>query len=240
MIADLRAWLAAPSPEPVIDIDADLRPEGRNGALVRTLGSYAAYFEQRSAPWEAQAMLRARHIAGDEDLGARWESMVADVRWPAAGMDDAGVREIRRIKARVEAERLPRGVDPAAHLKLGPGGLSDAEWTAQLLQLRHAGADPRLRGTSTLAVLREAMLAGLVSEPDERALAAAWRACTLLRNRLVLLTGVASDVFPGDAANLRALAHVMQAPSPQELREEHLRLRRRARAVMERLFYGRA
>ena len=185
-------------------------------------------------------MLRARHIAGDEDLGARWESMVADVRWPATGMDDAGVREIRRIKARVEAERLPRGVDPAAHLKLGPGGLSDAEWTAQLLQLRHAGADPRLRGTSTLGVLREAMLAGLVSEPDERALAAAWRACTLLRNRLVLLTGVASDVFPGDAANLRALAHVMQAPSPQELREEHLRLRRRARAVMERLFYGRA
>mgnify|MGYP003339159066 CR=1 FL=1 len=60
VIANLRAWLAAPSPEPVIEIDADLRPEGRNGVLVRTLESYAVYFEQRSAAWEAQAMLRAR------------------------------------------------------------------------------------------------------------------------------------------------------------------------------------
>ncbi|MBU6212856.1 MAG: bifunctional [glutamine synthetase] adenylyltransferase/[glutamine synthetase]-adenylyl-L-tyrosine phosphorylase [Actinomycetales bacterium] len=239
-IADVRAWLAAPSPEPVIDIDADLRPEGRNGPLVRTLESYAAYFEQWSASWEAQAMLRARHIAGDEGLGARWESMIASVRWPASGIDDAGVREIRRIKARVESERLPRGVDPAAHLKLGPGGLSDVEWTAQLLQLRNAGCDARLRGTSTLAVLREAVTAGLITEADERALTGAWRACTNLRNRLVLLTGVASDLFPSDVSNLRALAHVMRAQSPQELREEHLRLRRRARAVMERVFYGRA
>ncbi|NDB18021.1 MAG: bifunctional [glutamine synthetase] adenylyltransferase/[glutamine synthetase]-adenylyl-L-tyrosine phosphorylase [Actinobacteria bacterium] len=239
VIGSVRALLGAPSPEPVIDLDADLRPEGRNGPLVRTVASYDNYFAGWSAPWESQAMLRARVVAGDVNLGARLLSVFDRVRWPLAGFDDAQVREVRRIKARVESERLPRGVDPAMHLKLGPGGLSDVEWTAQLLQLRFAGQHPALRTTATCDALAAARDIGAIAASDEAALVAAWRMCTQLRDRIVLLSGRASDSFPREPLELAALAQTLGAASGEDLRDIHLRLRRRARAVMERVFYGR-
>ena len=147
--AELRRLLMLPVPDPALIVDADLRPEGRQGPLVRTLASYRAYYRRWSAPWEAQALLRAEPAAGDEDLGARFTRMIAEFRYPLDGVSPAAVREIRRIKARMEAERIPRGADRALHVKLGPGGLSDVEWTVQLLQLQHAHAVPSLRTTRT-------------------------------------------------------------------------------------------
>ena len=140
--AELRRLLALPVPDPALVVDADLRPEGRQGPLVRTLAAYRSYYRRWSAPWEAQALLRAEAAAGDADLGAEFIRMIAEFRYPPGGLDAVAVREIRRIKARVEAERIPRGADRALHVKLGPGGLSDVEWTIQLLQLRHAHAVP--------------------------------------------------------------------------------------------------
>ena len=125
--AELRRLLMLPVPDPALIVDADLRPEGRQGPLVRTLASYRAYYRRWSAPWEAQALLRAEPAAGDEDLGARFTRMIAEFRYPLDGIAPAAVREIRRIKARMEAERIPRGADRALHVKLGPGGLSDVE-----------------------------------------------------------------------------------------------------------------
>jgi glutamate-ammonia-ligase adenylyltransferase len=132
---ELRALLQTPSTDPPLQIDAGLRPEGRQGPLVRTLTSYAAYYGRWSTGWEAQALLRAAPIAGDADLGARFIAAVDPLRYPESGPTDAEVREIRRLKARMEAERLPRGADRALNTKLGPGGLSDVEWIVQLLQL---------------------------------------------------------------------------------------------------------
>ena len=146
---DLRALLARPAPDPPLLIDPGLRPEGKQGPLVRTLASYRAYYERWSVPWEAQALLRAEPVAGDRPLGARFTVLADELRYPPGGIGDDFAREIRRIKARMEAERMPRGVDPALHLKLGPGGLSDVEWVVQLLQLRHAHAVPELRTTRT-------------------------------------------------------------------------------------------
>ena len=108
------------------------------------------------------------------------------MRWPEGGVDDAAVREIRRIKARVEAERLPRGADPTTHVKLGRGGLADVEWTVQLLQLRHAAAVPMLRTTRTLAALETAAAAGLLPRtmrvfsltPGERRHVSAMQCCS--------------------------------------------------------------
>ena len=148
-----------PVPDPALIVDADLRPEGRQGPLVRTLAAYRAYYRRWSAPWEAQALLRAEPVAGDEDLGARFTRMIAEFRYPLDGISEAAVREIRRIKARMEAERIPRGADRVLHVKLGPGGLSDVEWTIQLLQLRHAHALPALRTTRTGAAMAAAVQA---------------------------------------------------------------------------------
>src|SRR5215831_11174369 len=167
---DLRALLARPAPDPPLLIDPGLRPEGKQGPLVRTLASYRAYYERWSVPWEAQALLRAEPVAGDRPLGTRFTALIDEFRYPAGGVGEDFAREIRRIKARMEAERMPRGVDPALHLTLGPGGLSDVEWVVQLLQLRHAHAVPELRTTRTMAGLAAAAGAGLVGEDDAAAL----------------------------------------------------------------------
>lgn len=135
---------------------------------------------------------------------------------------------------------MPRGVDPALHVKLGPGGLSDAEWVAQLLQLRHGGAVPALRTTSTLAALRAARLDGLLAARDADALTAAWLLATRIRNAVMLVTGRASDVLPAGQPELAGTARLLGYPpdGSQDLVQDWRRAARRARAVMERVFYG--
>ena len=237
---DLRALLARPAPDPPLLIDPGLRPEGKQGPLVRTLASYRAYYERWSVPWEVQALLRAEPVAGDRPLGARVTALIDEFRYPVGGIGDDFAREIRRIKARMEAERMPRGVNPALHLKLGPGGLSDVEWVVQLLQLRHAHAVPELRTTRTMAGLAAAAGAGLVGEDDAAALAAGWRLAARVRDAAVLVRGRPSDMLPTRQPEVAAVASVLgYAPEAyQDLEQDYRRAARRARAVMERLFYG--
>ena len=240
----LRQLLGEVAAEPALDVDADLRPEGRNGPLARSFASYAEYYQRWSAPWESQALLRARPVAGDVDLGERFLRLVDPLRYPAGGLGPAEVREVRRIKARVEAERLPRGVDPARHLKLGRGGLADVEWTVQLLQLRHAHEFPGLRTTATPDALAAAVAADLIAADDARTLTHAWLLASRLRDALVLWSGRAggahADQLPHDRQTLAGLARVLGYPagSGAELEEDYLRAARRARAVVERVFYA--
>ncbi len=236
----LRKALGSPSQDPPLMVDADLRPEGRQGPLVRTLDSYLAYYAKWSEPWEAQALLRARPIAGDPELGAVFIAAIDPVRYPADGLAPAQVREIRRIKARVDGERLPRGVDPWTHTKLGRGGLADVEWTVQLLQLRHAHRIPALRTTATLAGLSVAAEAGLISAADAEALSAAWLLATKARNATMLVRGKASDQLPTSTRELAAVAAAVtgqREPEPGRFLDEYRRTMRRARAVIERVFY---
>jgi glutamate-ammonia-ligase adenylyltransferase len=240
VVGELRRLLALPGPDPQLVVDADLRPEGRQGPLVRTLASYAAYYERWAQVWESQALLRAEPVAGDPDLGQRFVALVDPLRYPAGGLAEADIREIRRIKARVEAERMPRGADPLMHTKLGRGGLADVEWTVQLLQLRHGAVVPGLRTTRTLDALRAAVAADLVAVEDADTLAHAWRLATRVRNALTLVRGRRSDTLPADTRELAGLAHVLHyAPGRTgQLVEDYLRATRRARAVVERVFYA--
>jgi len=236
---ELRRLLARPAPDPPLHIDPDLRPEGRQGPLVRTLDSYAAYYRRWSAPWESQALLRAEPVAGDPQLGERFVALADGLRYPDGGIDRAAVREIRRIKARIEAERLPRGADPLSHLKLGRGGLADVEWVVQLLQLQHAHARAGLRTTRTLAALAAAADAELVARADADVLATAWRLATRIRDAVMLVRGRPGDSLPTAARERAAVARVLgyRAGESGRLLDDHRRAARRARAVMERLFY---
>ncbi|TAK69239.1 MAG: bifunctional [glutamine synthetase] adenylyltransferase/[glutamine synthetase]-adenylyl-L-tyrosine phosphorylase [Actinomycetota bacterium] len=236
---ELRRLLAVPSPDPPLVIDADLRPEGRAGALVRTLSAYAAYYARWSETWESQALLRASFVAGDPELGQRFLQLANPLRWPDGGVDEEAVREIRRLKARMEAERLPRGADPAMHTKLGRGGLSDVEWAVQLMQLRYAGQQRNLQTTGTLAALRAAEAAGLFDDQDAEALLGAWRIASRVRNAAMLVRGRPVDSVPSDLRELRAVAHVLgYGPSDSgRLLDDYRRLTRRARSVVERVFY---
>ena len=234
----LRTLVSAPSDDPPLEIDAGLRPEGRNGPLVRTLASYAAYYEQWAQPWEIQALLRARPVAGDTDLGLRFVVMADRVRYPEGGLSPASVLEIRRIKARVDAERLPRGADPNTHTKLGRGGLADIEWTVQLLQLRHAHAVPALRNASTLQALDAIAAAELIPQSEVAQLREAWLTATRARNALVLVRGKPTDQLPGPGRQLNAVAVAAgwSNEDGSEFLDNYLRVTRRAKTVVNKAF----
>ncbi len=235
---NLRALLSRPGADPALLVDAGLRPEGRQGPLVRTLASYQAYYRRWSMPWEAQALLRAEFAAGDPGVGTAFIAMANRLRYPEGGIDDGALREIRRIKARMEAERMPRGVEPVLHLKLGPGGLADVEWVAQLFQLRHAHAEPGLRTTRTLAALTAASVAGLMSASDTQTLSTSWRLASRIRNAVMLVRGRPSDTLPTSPADLAVVAQVLGFDGSQDLVQDWRRSARQARAAMERIFYG--
>ena len=147
--------------------------------------------------------------------------------------------EVRRIKARVDKERLPRGADPTSHLKLGRGGLADIEWTVQLLQMRHAGTVESLRTTRTLEALVAAREAGLVEADDAEVLAHAWRTVSRIRNAVTLVRGRPADQLPRDPRERAAVASMLDYPPGESDRlvNDHLRITRRAHAVVERVFW---
>ena len=244
IVQKLTALLTAPvrpaiQAERVLSIDADLRPEGRKGPLVRSLEAYKEYYSRWSSAWEAQALLRARPMAGSDDLARDFIAMADLIRYPQI-LPEADLREIKRIKARMESERLPRGADPARHVKLGRGGLSDVEWLVQLWQLQHAHAHPELRTTQTLPALHAATALGLVEETDAALLEAAWRLAGKIRNANVMWTGKTSDLLPSARRDLEAVARLCgyEPDNATTFEEDYLGLTRRARAVFERLFYG--
>ena len=235
----LRRLLAAPAPDPPLGVDADLRPEGRQGPLVRSLAAYTQYYVRWSRVWEAQALLRARFVAGDAELGRRFLALADRVRYPTGGLSREQLVEIRRIKVRVEAERLPRGADPRAHTKLGRGGLADVEWSVQLLQLQHASSTPTLRTTGTLSALRAARDAGLVAATDAAALEAGWLLATRVRNALTLVRGRPADELPAHGPQLAGVTRLLGSRlSPDAFYDHYLRVARRSRSAMERVFHG--
>ena len=219
------------------DLDFDLRPEGRNGPIARSFRAYEAYYSRWSLTWESQALLRAHGVAGDRTLVVDFEALADRMRYPEQ-LEPTAVREIKRIKARMESERLPRAVDPSRHLKLGPGGLSDVEWVVQLLQLQHAAQVPALRTRSTLAALDAAVGAGLIERADAAPLREAWLFASRLRSAITLWLNRTTDVLPTDRRALEGIARILEYPpgSATVLEEDALRITRRARVVFERLF----
>jgi glutamate-ammonia-ligase adenylyltransferase len=237
VVRELLAGLSAVTPEGTcFKVDPNLRPEGRNGPLSRTLGSYLAYWDRWAQPWERQALIKVRPVAGDRELGERFCAEAA-ARVYAEPLDQATVAEVRRMKARVESERLPAGADPRLHLKLGPGGLADVEWTVQLLQLRVGGGQPAVRVPGTLDALDALAGAGALDAGQAAWLAEAYRLCLRSRNLAYLVAGRPVDSLPTDPVALERLARAMGAPGRQRLLEDYRRATRRARRIVDTLFW---
>jgi glutamate-ammonia-ligase adenylyltransferase len=219
-------------------IDARLRPQGNQGPLARSIEGFGRYYAQWGLTWERQALTKARFVAGDADLGARFADVASDFTYRLPMTDD-DVREIRRMKARIERERIPPGEDPQFHLKLGRGSLSDVEFTVQLLQLVHGGEQPDVRAPGTIDALQRLRTRGLLDLDDADVLEEAYRFCERARNAHYLQTAQPSDALPSDKADLERLAlllgYVRQPHSA--LRDDYRRVTRRARRVVERIFY---
>ncbi|MGY4904216.1 bifunctional [glutamine synthetase] adenylyltransferase/[glutamine synthetase]-adenylyl-L-tyrosine phosphorylase [Streptomyces sp. 900116325] len=240
VVGEMRRLLQLPTADPPLMIDADLRPEGKSGPLVRTLKSYEAYYRRWSLVWESQALLRAEPMAGDEDLGREFIELIAPLRYPMEGLGEDAVREIRRLKARMESERMPRGADPTLHTKLGRGGLSDVEWTVQLMQMQHGWAEPGLRTTRTREALAAACAAGLIPGEDAQTLDEAWVLATRVRNAVMLVRGRPGDTFPSGPRELTAVGRYLgyEPGHVGDMLDDYRRITRRARAVVEERFYG--
>jgi glutamate-ammonia-ligase adenylyltransferase len=227
----LLQFLAGQTPTPrIYAVDLGLRPEGKQGPLARSLEGYRTYYDRWALMWERQALLRARPVAGDADVGRRFMALIEPHVWRP--LTDEDVRDVRRMKARIERERLPAGDDPQFHLKLGRGSLSDVEFTAQLLQLQHG-----VRATGTMEALDALAAVGALEPEDHATLAAAYRFCERTRNRWYLVKGSPGDALPTQGDQLAKLARSLETTGG-ELREQYRRVTRRARQVVERLFYG--
>jgi [glutamine synthetase] adenylyltransferase / [glutamine synthetase]-adenylyl-L-tyrosine phosphorylase len=240
MANELRTLLMAPSTDPELAIDADLRPEGKSGPLVRSLDSFAAYYQNWSSGWETQALLRAKPVAGDKALSEEFISLIDPIRYKPEGLPESELREIRRLKARMESERLPRGIDPGLHTKLGPGGLSDIEWLVQIKQLEHGFKLPEITNPETMPALRQEVTTGLVSQSDFVQLESAWKLVMRVRNASMLVRGRATDTVPTDLIELSRVSHLLGygLRGGQQLTDEYRRLTRRSRSVIKREFYG--
>ncbi|HXQ62566.1 MAG TPA: bifunctional [glutamine synthetase] adenylyltransferase/[glutamine synthetase]-adenylyl-L-tyrosine phosphorylase [Acidimicrobiales bacterium] len=233
----LLRFVHGPSPsQRVATLDLGLRPEGGQGRLARDLAGYQTYFERWAQTWERQALLRARVVAGDRVLGHRFLELAHAFVWERP-LTDGDVADIRRMKARIERERIPPREDPQFHLKLGRGSLSDIEWTVQLLQLRHG-----VSAAGTMTALDALAGHGALTAGDAEILGHAYRFLEHTRNRWHLVATLPGGTPPGDSLPTEAHQQSRLArslgTSPTALRDQYRRVTRRARRVVERLFYG--
>ncbi|PPL14877.1 bifunctional [glutamine synthetase] adenylyltransferase/[glutamine synthetase]-adenylyl-L-tyrosine phosphorylase, partial [Microterricola pindariensis] len=228
--------ISEPLVEPGLwEVDANLRPEGKDGALVRTLESHLAYYERWAKNWEFQALVKARPLAGDRELGERYVSALAPAVWNSSDREGF-VESVQRMRERVTAHIPDDEVD--VQLKLGPGGLRDIEFTVQLLQLVHGQSDESVRHGGTLPALVALADAGYIGRVEAAEFAQDYRMLRLLEHRLQLQRLRRTHLMPRSEDALRVLARSSGlAGGAGELRARWAAGKQRVRGLHERLFY---
>jgi [glutamine synthetase] adenylyltransferase / [glutamine synthetase]-adenylyl-L-tyrosine phosphorylase len=228
--------LSDPTAEGVaLRVDADLRPGGRAGALVRSLDATVEHYAHHAAAWERQAQIKARPVAGDPDLGRAYVERMAPIVYPDE-LPPAAIEEVRRTKVRLEEYVRARGKE-AIEVKRGRGGIRDVEFAVQLLQLVHGRRDARLREPNTLRALAALAEDGYVAEPDARDLAEAYRFLRRLEHRLQIVRDLQTHELPEDPEALNRLARSLGMASPSMLQRVYERETTQVRTLHERLFY---
>src|SRR5256714_1099275 len=234
--------MAQPTPYGIVfRTDADLRPEGRAGPLSRSLGAYKAYWEKWASNWEFQALIKARPVAGDAELGVAFMVAAQPHVWPERLDPDAG-RESRMMKARAEQEVSKRGL-AEREIKRGRGGLRDIEFAVQLLQLVHGRHDPGIRSPNTLEALEQLGQAGYVDTTQVRTLDAAYRFLRTVEHRLQLAEEGQVHALPSDTAGRTHVARVLgyrdegSTTALERFAATHRRHQAQVRSIHEKLFF---
>jgi glutamate-ammonia-ligase adenylyltransferase len=220
------------------EADADLRPEGRSGPLARSLVAFLEYWEKWGRTWEFQSLLKARFVAGDETLGRRFLSAASDFAYPEYLSIDR-IAEIRRMRVRMEAERVKPPDARRFHFKLGHGGLADVHFAVELAQMRHGAEHPDVCRTNTLEALEALARERLVEDSVSLALGEAYVFLNEVKNALELDRRVRAEAVPPSAEAQAALARRLgyEEYPRQRFLEDYRRITRRARQAMERVFY---
>ncbi|MDQ1535852.1 MAG: [glutamine synthetase] adenylyltransferase / [glutamine synthetase]-adenylyl-L-tyrosine [Actinomycetota bacterium] len=217
-------------------VDAALRPEGKYGPLVRTVASHLQYYQRWAKTWEFQALLKARTVAGDAELGRDYLDAIGPLVWQAASRDHF-VEDVQSMRRRVE-EHVP-AAESARQLKLGPGGLRDVEFSVQLLQLVHGRADSALRSGTTLEALEALSMGGYVAREDAAVLDDSYRLLRTLEHRIQLFRLRRTHLMPSDKADLRRLGRAVghRSDPGSAVVTQWQQQAREVRRIHERLFY---
>ena len=194
-------------------VDPALRPEGKNGPLVRTVASHRTYYERWAKTWEFQALLKARPVAGDSEVGRAYCEAVQPLVWQASSRENF-VDDVQAMRRRVEQHIRPAEAD--RELKLGAGGLRDVEFSVQLLQLVHGRADESLRTGTTLDGLAALSAGGYVGRDDAATLATAYRLLRTLEHRIQLFRLRRTHLMPTAESDLRRLGRALGHRSSPE------------------------
>jgi glutamate-ammonia-ligase adenylyltransferase len=213
------------------EVDVRLRPTGKSGTLATTFDEFARYFAEGDGQlWERQALCKARVVYGSARAAKGALTAVAESaftrRWRRG--DALEIRQMR--------QRLEESVAAAGDLKRGPGGIVDVEFLVQMLQLKHAHGNPRLRVANTLAALRELHRAGLLSADDYELFDASYRLLRTIEGRLRLMNSAARDQLPQDPVELTKLANLLHYPSSDGLLIDYENATQQIRGRFDRIF----
>jgi len=225
------------------EVDTRLRPSGQHGTLVSSLKAFEEYHRREAMLWERQALIRARWVAGDPDLGRRVEALCEDFVYGAHAPDMPAsemASEMARLRERMERE-LAREMPGHYNVKSGRGGLADIEFIVQLAQLQHGRKDPRLRQRCTHAAIQALKEAGVFDEETAGILGEAYLFLRRLENRLRIVQDRSISEFRTNPDELDKLARRMGYAEPHggggvRLRDDYMMHTTRVREIYRRFF----
>ncbi len=202
-------------------VDLRLRPEGRSGPLVNSLAAADRYYESFGRLWERAALLRAKPVAGDRAFGDELLAVLAPFVWRRR-VDPAIAIEMVELARRARAQLSD---DPSRDLKLGPGGIREAEFFVQALQLIWGGKVPYVRARGTLDGLRRLRAEGFVTDREALEIAEAYLALRRAEHAVQVSSGVQTHTRPSDPLAEARIARALgfaDAPSFTSDIEAHM------------------
>ena len=208
----------------IATVDARLRPEGEKGPLVSSLEAFEAYYRDRAQFWEIQALTRARPITGPDQESFR---AIAHAAWSIAGRDPHLFEKIDTMLKRVRTER-GSGND-ALDFKTGVGGIVEAEFLVQALQMRNDVREPSVR----LAIVK---LAGIISSEDADLLGRRYEFLRRLETVLRRRRNTSVSSLPADPGEQRRLAIGMEFKDRETWRKRCERARTDIHCIYDKYF----
>ncbi len=211
-------------------VDMRLRPWGSAGSLVTTGKAYLDYIEKQGQLWEKQALIKARPIAGDLELGRETLRLLSSKIY-AIDANDAR-QNILEMKQRIEQKHF-RSSPVATDVKTGPGGIRDIEFVTQYLQLINAGENPFLRTANTTLALNRLTETGILNPPEFRKLSSAYSLLRTIEHALQLMHNQSIQKLPASERELSILANRLDFPDTETFHLQYAQHTQEVRAIFD-------
>ncbi len=216
----------------IFRVDMRLRPHGRISPLAASLESTLNYYVQYGQAWERQALIKARAVAGDPELGNEFIERTRPYAFPRY-FDDETLDSIREIKQRMESLIADRG-EAGIEVKLGRGGIRDVEFTVQILQMLNGGRMPEFRTANTLDAIKALDTRGILRVFEATSLASNYAFMRRVEHRLQIEGSQQRHVLPSDPAALDRFARRLGYPDGASFIAEYRDRTEETRAILDR------